>query len=92
MKEISDHLKDIPLSLHGGSGIPKHQIIKTIECGHAKINVNTECNQAWAQTIREILTNNPNLYNPPDILKLGMDAIEKVVIEKIQLFDSSNKA
>ncbi|MGE7930336.1 class II fructose-1,6-bisphosphate aldolase [Lysinibacillus xylanilyticus] len=92
MKEISDHLKDTPLSLHGGSGIPEHQIIKTIECGHAKINVNTECNQAWARTIYEILTNNQNLYSPPDILKPGMDAIEKVVIEKIQLFNSSNKA
>lgn len=92
MKEISDHLKDVPLSLHGGSGIPEHQIIQTIECGHAKINVNTECNQAWAQAIRGILTSNPNLYSPPDILKPGMDAIEKVVIEKMQLFGSSHKA
>ncbi|MGY4794664.1 class II fructose-1,6-bisphosphate aldolase [Lysinibacillus sp. FSL K6-0057] len=92
MKEISEHLNDIPLSLHGGSGIPEHQIIQTIEYGHAKINVNTECNQAWAQAIREILTNNQNLYNPPDILKTGMDAIERVVFEKIQLFNSFNKA
>ncbi|GAB2570491.1 class II fructose-1,6-bisphosphate aldolase [Gracilibacillus alcaliphilus] len=92
MKEISDHLQAVPFALHGGSGIPDHQIVKTIAYGHAKINVNTECNQAWAQTIRELLTNNPALYSPPDILGTGMKAIEKVVTEKIQLFGSANKA
>ncbi|MDQ0492876.1 fructose/tagatose bisphosphate aldolase [Paenibacillus brasilensis] len=42
MKHISE-LTGIPLVLHGGSGIPEYQIIKAIELGHAKINVNTEC-------------------------------------------------
>lgn len=92
MKEISEELDDVPFALHGGSGIPEHQIKKTIEYGHAKINVNTECNQAWAQAVRDVLASDPALYSPPDILKPGMAAIEKVVIEKIQLFGSANKA
>ncbi len=92
MKEISDNLMDVPFALHGGSGIPDYQIIKAIRYGHAKINVNTECNQAWAQTIRTLLTEKPDLYSPPDILGPGMAAIEQVVTRKIQLFGSAHKA
>ncbi len=92
MKEISDNLMDVPFALHGGSGIPDYQIIKAIQYGHAKINVNTECNQAWAQTIRTLLTEKPDLYSPPDILGPGMAAIEQVVTRKIQLFGSAHKA
>lgn len=91
MEEIAN-LIDIPLSLHGGSGIPENQIKKSIRLGHAKVNVNTECSQAWAQTIREILTNDEDLYNPKSILEPAMEAIRDVVTEKIQLFGSGNKA
>ncbi|WP_163537509.1 class II fructose-1,6-bisphosphate aldolase [Gracilibacillus sp. YIM 98692] len=91
MQEISEGT-DIPLALHGGSGIPDHQIVKAIQYGHAKINVNTECNQAWAKKIRELLSNDPELYSPPAILGPGMDAIRGVVKEKIRLFGSNQKA
>ncbi|WP_242985891.1 class II fructose-1,6-bisphosphate aldolase [Oceanobacillus zhaokaii] len=91
MEEISE-LIGIPLVLHGGSGIPEHQIKKSIELGHAKINVNTECNQVWAKTVREILTNDQELYNPQSILVPGMEAITEVVKEKMRLFGSSNQA
>lgn len=91
MEEISQRT-DVPLVLHGGSGIPEHQIKKCIELGHAKINVNTECAIAWAETVREILTNNKELYNPQAILIPAMDAIIDVVKEKMQLFGSSHKA
>lgn len=91
MKEIST-LTNVPLSLHGGSGIPEDQIKKSIELGHAKINVNTECSQAWSQTIRDMLTNDPDLYNPKNILIPAMDAISDVVRGKIDLFGSANKA
>ncbi len=90
MKEISD-LTEVPLVLHGGSGIPDYQIKKSIELGHAKINVNTECNQAWTSTVRGILTADQELYNPQSILVPGMEAISQVVKEKMQLFGSSNK-
>ncbi|KPH77872.1 MULTISPECIES: class II fructose-1,6-bisphosphate aldolase [Bacillaceae] len=90
MKEISE-LTDVPLVLHGGSGIPDYQIKKCIELGHAKINVNTECNVAWAETVRQILTNDKELFNPQSILIPAMDAITEVVKEKMQLFGSSNR-
>lgn len=91
MEEISN-LIDIPLALHGGSGIPEDQIKKSIRLGHAKVNVNTECSQAWAQTIREILTNDQDLYNPKLILEPALEAISNVVSDQIELFGSSNKA
>ncbi|SFL33565.1 6-phospho-5-dehydro-2-deoxy-D-gluconate aldolase [Gracilibacillus orientalis] len=90
MKEISEGI-DIPLALHGGSGIPDHQIIQAIEYGHAKINVNTESNKTWAETVRNILTNDTKLFSPPDILGPGMDAITQVVQEKMRLFGSANR-
>lgn len=90
MEEISN-LIDIPLSLHGGSGIPENQIRKSIEYGHAKINVNTECSQAWAQTIRETLINDKELYNPKTILQPAYEAISEVVRKKIELFGSEDK-
>jgi len=92
MKEISTNLKEVPFALHGGSGIPEHQIIKAIEYGHAKINVNTESNQAWTNAVRDYLKQNVNSHNIPEIMQTGMKAIEEVVSEKIHLFGSYNKA
>lgn len=92
MEEIFKLTGGVPLVLHGGSGIPEHQIKRAIELGHAKINVNTESNQAWAKTIRDILINDPELYNPPAILVPGIEAITKVAKEKMQLFGSSHQA
>lgn len=91
MEEIS-RITNIPLALHGGSGIPDEQIQKSIELGHAKINVNTECSVAWAQTIRQLLTEDQELYNPREILEPAYTAISEVVSEKIELFGSGNKA
>lgn len=90
MKQISE-LTDVPLVLHGGSGIPEHQIKKSIALGHAKINVNSESNQAWVETIRDITMKNEGMFNPQAILIPGMEAITKVVKEKMKLFNSSNQ-
>lgn len=91
MKEISQ-LTNIPLVLHGGSGIPEYQIQKSIELGHAKINVNTECLQAWTKAVREVLANDSHLYDPRAILTPGKEAVKATVKEKIREFKSSNKA
>jgi 6-phospho-5-dehydro-2-deoxy-D-gluconate aldolase len=91
MKEISQ-LTNIPLVLHGGSGIPLHQIQKAIEYGHAKINVNTECLQAWVKTVREILDGDRSIYNVPKILTDGKEAVKETVKGKIREFNSNNKA
>ncbi|MCU7766374.1 class II fructose-1,6-bisphosphate aldolase [Priestia megaterium] len=91
MKKISE-LTNVPLVLHGGSGIPDYQIQKAIELGHSKINVNTECLQAWTKAIREILHNDAATFDARAILTPGKDAVKQTVIAKIREFNSSHKA
>lgn len=91
MEEIRD-LTNMPLVLHGGSGIPEHQIKKSIELGHCKINVNTECQQAFTKRVREVLTNDDKVYDPRKFLGPGKEAIKQVVTDKMIEFGSVNKA
>ncbi len=91
MKEISDATK-APLVLHGGSGIPEEQIKKAIERGHAKINVNTECQQAFTKATKEFLESGTTVYDPRKVLAPGKEAIKKVVKEKLEEFGSLSKA
>lgn len=91
MKEISE-LTNIPLVLHGGSGIPDYQIQKAINLGHAKINVNTECLQAWTEAVREVLDKDKALFDARAILTPGKDAVKQTVRAKIREFKSNNKA
>lgn len=91
MKQISD-MTGIPLVLHGGSGIPEYQIEKAIALGHAKINVNTECIQAWTNAVRVFLDTDQKVYDPRTILTPGKDAIVETIKEKIRLFKSNQKA
>jgi 6-phospho-5-dehydro-2-deoxy-D-gluconate aldolase len=91
MKEISK-LTNVPLVLHGGSGIPDFQIQKAIELGHAKINVNTECLQEWTKAIREVLGKDSEVYDPRAILTPGKEAVKATVIAKIREFKSNHKA
>ncbi|MBA4495545.1 class II fructose-1,6-bisphosphate aldolase [Paenactinomyces guangxiensis] len=91
MKEISE-LTNVPLVLHGGSGIPDYQIQKAIELGHAKINVNTECLQAWAKAVREVLDKDKEVYDARTILSPGKEAVKRTVKAKIREFKSSHKA
>ncbi|QCJ44322.1 class II fructose-1,6-bisphosphate aldolase [Bacillus sp. S3] len=91
MKEISG-LTNVPLVLHGGSGIPNYQIQQAIELGHAKINVNTECLQAWAKAVREVLDKDKEIYDARTILSPGKEAVKQTVKAKLNEFKSSNKA
>ncbi|KSU79777.1 6-phospho-5-dehydro-2-deoxy-D-gluconate aldolase [Fictibacillus enclensis] len=91
MLEISE-LTNVPLVLHGGSGIPLHQIHKAIDLGHAKINVNTECLQAWTKAVRQVLDNDKELYDAKAILTPGKEAVKETVKTKIREFKSDQKA
>ncbi|MFB9760412.1 class II fructose-1,6-bisphosphate aldolase [Ectobacillus funiculus] len=91
MKQISE-LTNVPLVLHGGSGIPDYQIQKAIELGHAKINVNTENIQAWAQAVREVLVADEKVYEPRAIITPAREAIVAAVKGKIREFKTSHKA
>jgi len=91
MEEILN-LVQIPLVLHGGTGIPAKDIDKAISLGTAKINVNTESQMAQAKAVREVLNAKPELYDPRKYLGPGTEAIKATVKEKMQVFGSSQKA
>jgi 6-phospho-5-dehydro-2-deoxy-D-gluconate aldolase len=90
--ELISNMTNVPLVLHGGSGIPLHQIKKAIELGHAKINVNTESIQVWAKTIRKVLAVEGKGYEPRAIITPAKEAIISVVKRKMAEFDTSGKA
>ncbi|MFT9486108.1 MAG: class II fructose-1,6-bisphosphate aldolase [Tepidibacillus sp.] len=83
---------DIPLVLHGGSGIPDEDITKAIAAGIGKINVNTENQVALTNTIREIFAKDAKVYDPRKYLGPGREAMKEVVRGKIRLFGSNGKA
>lgn len=85
MKEINDNI-EVPLVLHGGSGIDDEKIRKAISCGISKININTELQIAWSNAVREYLDNEKTVYDPRKIIKSGEEAMKKTIAEKINLF------
>lgn len=86
----------MPLVLHGGTGIPADQIKKAISLGVSKINVNTECQLAFAEATRKYIEAGKDLqgkgYDPRKLLAPGFEAIKATVKEKMELFGSVNKA
>ena len=87
---------DMPLVLHGGTGIPTDMIKKAISLGVSKINVNTECQLAFAEATREYIEAGKDLqgkgYDPRKLLAPGAEAIKKTVKEKMEIFGSVDKA
>ena len=86
----------MPLVLHGGTGIPADMIAKAIDLGVSKINVNTECQLAFAAATRTYIEEGKDLqgkgFDPRKLLAPGVEAIKATVREKINLFGSANKA
>src|SRR5690625_967079 len=91
MEEVME-LTDIPLVLHGGTGIPLKDIKRAISLGTAKINVNTENQIVQAAKVREILAEQPEQYDPRKYLGPGREAIKETVISKMREFGSSGQA
>ena len=91
MEEISN-LTGVPLVLHGGTGIPLKDIQKAISLGTAKINVNTENQMAQTKVVRQVLAENPELYDPRKYLGPGREAIKETVMQKMEEFGSVGKA
>jgi fructose-bisphosphate aldolase class II len=87
---------DIPLVLHGGTGIPEDQIKKAISLGITKVNVNTEFQVVFAKATRKYIEDGKDLegkgFDPRKLLKPGYEAIMDEVHAKIALFGSANKA
>lgn len=89
-KEISKSL-NIPLVLHGGTGISDEDIKKIIECGISKININTELQVVWSNSIKEYLKNNNDVYDPRKIISSGEENMKKAISNKLHLVDSCNR-
>lgn len=87
---------DMPLVLHGGTGIPAEMIKKAISLGVSKINVNTECQLAFADATRKYIEEGKDLqgkgFDPRKLLAPGFEAIKATVKEKMELFGSVGKA
>lgn len=88
IKEMSEF--NIPLVLHGGSGIPNEIIKEIIKNGICKINFNTDLQIAWSSEIRNYLKDNKE-YDPRKIIKSGEEAMKKVITDKIKLLGSNNR-
>lgn len=93
---VKEKVGDMPLVLHGGTGISDDQIKKAIGLGVAKINVNTECQLTFAAATREYIEAGKDLkgkgYDPRKLLLPGTEAIKGTVREKMELFGSVGKA
>lgn len=93
---VSEKVGEMPLVLHGGTGIPADQIKKAISLGVSKINVNTECQLAFAAATREYVEAGKDLqgkgFDPRKLLAPGVEAIKATVREKMELFGSVGKA
>lgn len=90
MKQISNKL-NIPLVLHGGTGIPDEDIKKAISCGISKININTELQVEWTKAVREYLKDNKEVYDPRKVIGAGEKNIKNSVFDKLHLLGSCNK-
>ncbi len=93
---VSEKTGDMPLVLHGGTGIPEDMIKKAISLGVAKINVNTECQLSFADATRKDIEAGKDLegkgFDPRKLLAPGFEAIKATVKEKMELFGSVGKA
>ncbi len=93
---IQQQTGDMPLVLHGGTGIPADMIKKAISLGVSKINVNTECQLSFAAAVREYIEAGKDLqgkgFDPRKLLAPGTAAIKATVKEKMELFGSVGKA
>ncbi len=96
LAKTKELIGDLPLVLHGGTGIPEDMIKKAISLGVAKINVNTECQLYFQDATRKYIEAGKDLegkgYDPRKLLAPGAEAIKVVVKEKMELFGSINKA
>ncbi len=93
---VQEQTGSMPLVLHGGTGIPADMIQKAISLGVSKINVNTECQLAFAAATRQYIEEGKDLqgkgFDPRKLLAPGTEAIKATVKEKMELFGCVNKA
>ncbi|MDO4662044.1 MAG: class II fructose-1,6-bisphosphate aldolase [Tissierellia bacterium] len=96
LSEIRAEIGDIPMVLHGGTGIPEDQVKKAIEKGVSKININTECQIVFTEATRKYFEEGKDKvakgFDPRKVLKPGFEAIKDKVREKMEFFGCINSA
>ena len=96
LEKVKEATGDMPLVLHGGTGIPEDMIKKAISLGVAKINVNTECQLSFAEATRKYIEAGKDQqgkgFDPRKLLAPGAEASRATVKEKMELFGSVGKA
>ena len=96
LENIKAEVGEMPLVLHGGTGIPADMIKRAIELGVSKINVNTECQIEFAKETRKYIEDGLDKvgkgFDPRKLLKPGTEGIKRVVKDKMELFGSVNRA
>ena len=96
LDDIQKLTGEMPLVLHGGTGIPEDMIKKAISLGVSKINVNTECQLSFAEATRKYIEAGKDLegkgFDPRKLLAPGAEAIKATVKEKMEIFGSIGKA
>lgn len=90
MQEISTNT-NMPLVLHGGSGLSADVLKNAIACGIVKINFNTELQIAWHKSVVEFINNNKEAYDPRKVISAGEESLKQVVSEYISILGSKNK-
>lgn len=91
LQQIRD-LVDIPLVLHGASGVPEEAIKKAISIGISKINIDTDLRQAFTAAVVKVLADKPSEFDPRKLLGPAREALKQVVKQKITLFGSAGRA
>jgi fructose-1,6-bisphosphate aldolase class II len=90
IKEISNKT-NLPLVLHGGSGISDNLIKEAINSGICKVNINTELQLVWNKEVRQFINNNEKVYDPRKIISSGEIKIKEVINEKVRLLRNNNE-
>ena len=92
LEAIHRVIPKIPLVLHGASGLPKEQIVEGLKRGIAIINIDTELRLAFTNALRNTVLKDPSIYDPRELLTPSIQAIQRVVEAKIDMFGSTGAA
>jgi fructose-bisphosphate aldolase class II len=91
LKRIKE-LVDVPIVLHGSSGVPAEDLVTAISLGVRKVNIDTNIREAFCWTLRDAIMKNPDELDPRKLLKPAREAMTEVIREKIRIFGSNGKA
>lgn len=91
LKELNERI-DVPFVLHGGSGNPDSEVSEAVKYGVAKVNLSSDLKSVFFDALREVLTKNPEMYEPGDVFPSANDKVKEVVKHKLHVLNTIGKA